>query len=132
MHARPDLTIEDLEASRIDAESFNHEGHVFLAWLYLEAYPVTEAIERFSAALKRLTLKLGVPGKYHETITWFFVLLIAERREEPSNLSWAKFKAANDDLFRKDGNVLNRYYSKEALASAEARQNFILPDRLAA
>jgi N-formylglutamate deformylase len=132
MPARPDLTIDNLEASQIDAASFDHEGHVYLAWLYLEAYPVTEAIDKFSAALKRLTLKLGVPGKYHATITWFFMLLIAERRRNPSKLTWAHFKAANDDLFQKDDNVLNRYYSKEMLASDEARQIFVLPDRVAA
>ena len=127
--AIPPLSIEDLEQGRIAAGSFTHEGHVYLAWLYLQQYPLTEAIERFSAALRRLTLKLGVPGKYHETITWFFMLIIAARRSGESAQDWAGFYAGNADLFSRDNNVLQRYYSKETLASDEARKQFMLPDR---
>ena len=132
MQISPKLTIDDLEASQIEAASFNHEAHVYLAWLYLQEFPVTAAIERFSAALRRLTLKLGVPGKYHETITWFFMLIIAERCKDQRANDWPLFKADNGDLFSKEQNVLHRYYSKETLASEEARRSFVLPDRLAA
>ena len=128
----PELTIEDMEKSRIDGGSFDHEAHVYTAWLYLERYPVTEAIERYTSALKRLTLKLGVPGKYHETITWFFMLIIAERSKGIAKHDWNAFKAANDDLLRREDNVLNRYYSKETLATNAARRSFVLPDRLVA
>jgi len=130
--ARPALTIEDFEQGRIDGGSFNHEAHVYTAWLYLDQYPVTEAIERYTSALQRLTLKLGVPGKYHDTISWFFMLIIAERRRGETRHDWTAFKAANDDLFRREDNVLNRYYSKEALATDAARRSFVLPDRLVA
>ena len=40
-----------------------------MAWLYLERYTLLDAVSRFTAAIRRLTEKLGVPGKYHETIT---------------------------------------------------------------
>jgi hypothetical protein len=130
--AHPLLTIDDMEASRIDGGSFDHEAHVYTAWLYLERYPVTEAIERYTSALKRLTLKLGVPGKYHETITWFFMLIIAERRKGKANHDWTAFEADNDDLLRREDNVLSRYYSKETLATDAARRSFVLPDRLVA
>jgi hypothetical protein len=130
--ARPALTIEDFEQGRIDGGSFNHEAHVYTAWLYLDQYPVTEAIERYTSALKRLTLKLGVPGKYHDTISWFFMLIIAERRRGEARHDWTAFTVANDDLFRREDNVLNRYYSKETLATDAARCSFVLPDRLVA
>ena len=135
MESRPALTIDDLEQCRIDADSFDHEAHVYLAWLYLDRYAVAEAIERFTAALKRLTVKLGVPGKYHDTITWFFMLIIAERRNgdsSPSGLDWPGFKRNNDDLFRRDNNILHRYYNSETLATDKARQRFVLPDKLVA
>ncbi len=128
--AHPAITIDDIEQSRIEAGAFDHEAHVYLAWLYLGEYPLTEAIDRFTSALKRLTLRLGVPGKYHETISWFYLLIIAERREGQARQDWTAFKAENDDLFRRDGNVLSRYYSKETLASNTARRAFVLPDRL--
>jgi hypothetical protein len=129
---RPALSIDDLEQSRIEGASFDHEAHVYLAWLYLDRYPVTEAIERYTAALKRLTAKLGVPGKYHDTITWFFMLIIAQRRIGNVSADWQDFKEKNADLLSREANVLNRYYSKETLATDAARQSFVLPDRLVA
>ena len=132
MASHPALTIDDLEQCRIEAASFDHEAHVYLAWLYLDRYSVAEAIERFTAALKRLTVKLGVPGKYHNTITWFFMLIIAERCGGEPGLDWSGFKRHNDDLFRRDDNILHRYYNTETLATDEARRTFVLPDRLVA
>ena len=128
----PALSIDDFEQSRVDGGSFDHEAHVYMAWLYLGQYPLTEAIDRFTSALKRLTLKLGVPGKYHDTITWFFMLIIAQRRIGNVSADWQNFKEKNPDLLSRDANILNRYYSKEMLASDAARQSFVLPDRLVA
>ncbi len=125
-----DLTIATFESGEINAEAFNHEAHIYVAWLYLEAYPVSEALSRFTAALKRLTLRLGVPEKYHHTITWFFMLLIDERRAPGS--AWPAFRRANADLFSRSDTVLARYYRPGTLASDKARTSFLLPDALAA
>ena len=115
----------------MDAEAFNHEAHVYVGWLYLEKYPLAEAIQKFTTALKRLTVKLGVPGKYHDTITWFFMLAIAERRTVCETGDWLVFCASNDDLCD-SGQLLCRYYSKTVLASDKARKSFVLPDLIAA
>jgi hypothetical protein len=130
--SQPELSIDDLEQGQIEGASFDHEAHVYLAWLYLDRYPVTEAIDRFTSALKRLTTKLGVPGKYHETISWFFMLIIAQRRAGNAGNDWPNFKDKNPDLLSRNANVLNRYYSKETLATDAARRSFVLPDRFVA
>ncbi len=122
------FTIDALERGEIDAEAFDHEAHVFAAWRFVSNLPLAEAIERFSSALIRLTRDLGVPEKYHGTVTWFYLLLIAERARPDQN--WDAFRAANEDLFERD--LLARYYTPECLASDEARARFVLPDRLAA
>ncbi len=122
-------SIEAFEHGDIEGGGFSHEAHVYVGWLYLNRFPVNEAITRFTAALRRLTAKLGVPDKYHGTITWFFLLIIADRRN--SGGSWSTFRQANADLFNRDDNILHRYYSRELLDSDEARQRFVLPDRLA-
>ena len=125
---RDDLTIEAVERGDIDVESFDHEAHVLAAWRFIAEMPLPEAIERFSGALQRLTTALGVPGKYHGTVTWFYMLLIAERHRP--NEDWAEFRRANTDLFAPD--LLSRYYTPECLGSDEARRGFVLPDRIAA
>ena len=130
--SQPALSIDDLEQNRIEGGSFDHEAHVYLAWLYLDRYPLTEAIDRFTSALKRLTTKLGVPGKYHEIISWFYMLIIAQRRAGNAGNDWPNFKEKNPDLLSREDNVLNRYYNRETLATVAARRSFVLPDRLVA
>ena len=128
---RPELTLEAFEAGAIDAASFDHAAHVYVGWLYVREYPLARAIERFTAALRRLTVKLGAADKYHETITCFFLLLIAERRAASPADSWESFRARNPDLFTA-GRLLRRYYLAQTLESDRARRSFVLPDRLAA
>lgn len=124
------LTIEAFEAARIEPGKFDHEAHVYVAWLYIGRYPGVESMVRFAAALRRLTDELGIPGKYHETITWLFLLLIRERYRDGE--SWPVFRRRNRDLVDDASKTLARYYTPERLASDEARQRFLLPDRLAA
>lgn len=128
--ALPDFSIAAFEAGTIDPDTFDHEAHVFLAWLYLDRYELTESIRRFTTSLRQLTKKLGMPGKYHQTITWFFILLTAERRETTRGKGWFEFRRENDDLFSCRA-ILDRYYSRALLASEQARSTFLLPDKLA-
>ena len=124
------FSVDAFERGTIDAPEFDHEAHVYVAWSYLDRYPLTVAIERFSNALKSLTDKLGVPDKYHETITWFYLLLIAERRHATEG--WEAFRRDNEDLFNPGDSVLTRYYRPATLASDRAKRSFVLPDAMPA
>ncbi len=126
---QPRLSIEQFEAGDIDAERFDHEAHVYMGWLYVQAFDFADAVARFDAALRRLTARLGVPGKYHATIPWLVLVLINERAEPDE--SWDAFKSRNADLMRDSKATLQRYYSDTLLSSDAARQHFVLPDRLA-
>ena len=126
---RATLDIERFEAGHVDAESFDHEAHVYVAWLFLRHFDPAEAIGRFDGALRRLTVKLGVPEKYHATITWLFLLLINERSRQGED--WSAFRTRNRDLVEGSGGTLSRYYSDTVLFSDAARERFVLPDRIA-
>ena len=131
----PDERVERIfaqfKAATVNPEEFNHEAHMLVAWRDLQEDDLLAAIEKYSDALKTLTRKLGVEGKYHETITWFFMLLINQRRIATDASTWTDFRQDNADLFERAGETLNRYYSRELLASERARQHFLLPDQLA-
>jgi len=130
--AIPQISIEVFETGKLDPEIFDHEAHIYVAWLYLDRYPVLQATQRYMNALKRITAELGIPGKYHQTITWFFMFLIDERRRASANSDWFSFRRNNADLFaRGEQSILSRYYRPETLASDNARRSFVLPDRLA-
>ncbi|MGI9201895.1 MAG: hypothetical protein ACR2QL_12600 [Woeseiaceae bacterium] len=128
--ARPAVSIDALENATLNAETFDHESHVYVAWLYLEQSPLREATDRFCKAIRRLTITLGAETKYHETITCFFMQLINERRQASKATCWLQFRSMNIDLISDAGKTLARYYSKELLGSELARQQYLLPDRL--
>ena len=128
----PLFTVEMFEAGAIDADAFDHEAHIYVAWLYLERFSLLEAVDRFSAALRRLTAQFGVPGKYHATITWFYLFLIEERRQQSGGDDWYCFRRKHKDLFvQGETNILKRYYNGATLGSDQARRSFVMPDRLA-
>ena len=89
-------SIERFEAANIDPARFDHEAHIYVGWLYVNAYPRSEAISRFDAALKRLTVKIGEAKKYNAMITWLFLLLIDARAQESE--TWLAFRNRNADL----------------------------------
>ena len=127
---QPDISMAAFEAGTVDPDCFDHEAHLYLAWSYLDNHAPAEAIARYADTLERLTRKLGIPEKYHQTITWFFLLLIAERRAKTPARSWIAFREANGDLLD-CGKILSRYYSHGVLQSDVARTTFVLPDKIA-
>jgi hypothetical protein len=117
------------EACVIANTEFRHADHVRLAWIYLSEHPLLEAIERFTASLRRFAAHHGVPSLYHETITWAYLLLIHERIQRAgAPADWEAFRAANGDLFERRPSILERYYSPETLKSDIARRVFVFPD----
>jgi len=126
---RIEETVRAFENATIDPGDFNHEAHIQVGWHYLQDYDQLDAISRFTDAIRRLTRKLGVPGKYHETITWFYLLKIAERCRDKRPSDWPTFKAANPDLFAWNPSLIQKYYSDALLSSEIARRSFVLPDR---
>ena len=74
-----DELIQQFECGDTPAETFHHADHVRLAFEYLRRYSAIEALERFSNALRRFAAAQGKADRYHETITWTYLLLIRER-----------------------------------------------------
>src|SRR5690348_7475949 len=123
--------MRQFENCTLSADCFHHADHVRMAYLYASRYPILEAIERFSCALKKFAASQGKPERYHQTITWAYMLLIAERKARVSDQeSWEEFKSNNPDLMNWQQNILHQYYRDETLKSVLARQIFIFPDKL--
>jgi len=125
-----DRLADAFENGTLQPGEFNHEAHIKVGWWYLRQYELLEAVTRFSAAIAHLTRKLGVADKYHETITFFYLLMIAERLGGSGGRNWTAFKADNPDLFARGPGLLQSYYSDELLHSAKARRQFVVPDLL--
>ena len=122
-----DELIQGFESTTLPAEQFTHEAHVRVAWWYLTHLPMLAAVAAFAEGLQRFAAAKGAAGKYHETMTVAWMLLVADRIVAPADSVWTEFAEHNPDLFVKSPSPLARYYSEACLASDRARQTFVLP-----
>jgi hypothetical protein len=127
-----DDLIAALENCSLPGEQFHHADHLHAAWIYLKRFPAAEAIGRFSETLRKYAAALGKPDRYHETITWVYLLLVNERihRGYPQ-ATWNEFALANQDLFDWKNPILRKYYRRETLESVLARTVFVMPETAA-
>ena len=114
----------------LPADQFHHQQHVQVAWLFVRRHGMPHALSEFTAAIKRFADAKGATGLYHETITWAFLLLIADRQAQCAAETWDAFAHANPDLLVWKPSILDRYYSKELLSSELARRTFLMPDKV--
>jgi hypothetical protein len=128
--AIPDEALfEAFVSTDLPAGQFHHEQHVRVAWLFVRRHGMPAAIGEFSEAIQRFAAVKGAHGLYHQTITWAFLLIIAERQARQPAETWPAFAAAHPDLLAWKPSILDRYYSKQVLASDLARHTFVMPDR---
>jgi hypothetical protein len=107
-----------------------HREHVRVAWVYLRRYGLRVALDRVSMGLRRLAAAAGKESRYHETVTWAYVMLVHERMlGEDADSSWDRFAARHPDLLDWTNSILTRYYTPARLASDAARTSFLWPDR---
>jgi hypothetical protein len=109
-------------------DSFHHADHVRLAFAYLCQYPVLQALEKFTNALKRFATAHGKTQLYNETITYAYFFLIQERMAPCKCTDWKEFSRQNPDLLTWKEGILNRYYRETTLKSDLARTIFVFPD----
>jgi hypothetical protein len=121
--------IRCFEGDTLPGDSFHHCDHVRLAFAYLSAYPVLQALEKFSGALKRFAEAHGKSQLYHETITHAYFFLIRERMARCAAADWEAFALGNADLLVWKNGILSRYYCEETLQSDLARSVFLFPDK---
>jgi hypothetical protein len=126
--------IQKFESDAVPEDCFHHADHVRLAFAYLSQYPRLQALEKFSAALKRFAAARGKSQLYHETITHAYFFLIHERMARSharfSGNDWEEFSRHNPDLFPWKNGILTRYYEESTLQSDLARAVFLFPDKL--
>lgn len=122
--------LERFEAATLTGEEFPHSEHIRVAWIYLHEHPLLDVLELYPRNLRKLADALGANGLYHETVTWFFVLLVHDRMARGTEgESWEDFAASNPDLFERSSDIMSRYYLDDSWRSDLARATFVLPDR---
>lgn len=112
--------------------AFHHVDHLRLTWLVVkrEGQPAAERL--LANGIQRYAAAHGHRDRYHETITRFWVRLVAhaivDGRSGPED-AFDEFVAAYPLLL--DSGLPLRHWSREALFSAEARRTWQEPDLVA-
>jgi hypothetical protein len=116
------------ERGEIRNEDFHHREHLRVAWACLQASDsVDAACERMCAAIRTFAAKAGRPGKYHETMTIFWVRLLADVRERITDeCELDAVLPAHPFLLDKDTPLA--CYSRARLFSDDARLAWQSPD----
>ena len=124
-----DPLVRAFEDHTLDPVKFRHREHLYVAWCYLKSLPLEEALARYVRNLQSLTRALGVPQKYHATITWAFVILVHEAMQDPEleGSGFGALLARHPSLL--DQKTLGAYYDKTEIDSPTARARFVLPRR---
>ena len=119
------------ENGTLDPARFDHRLHLAVAWAYLQREGFPEGALSFRQHLKAYVAKVGAEGKYHETITWAYLVLLNEElslRSPPGESFDAMIQRRPDLLDHRNG-AIARTYSKAQLDSPDARRVFVLPIR---
>jgi hypothetical protein len=117
--------VDDFEAGTVDPAAFGHREHLSVAWCYLKDLSLEDALARYVKHLRALTHRLGVPQKFHATITWTFMILLHEAMQAEPELAFEMLLARRPELL--DKRTLLRFYDQAQLDSAEARERYVLP-----
>lgn len=108
---------------------FGHLQHLRLGWLLIRSAPLEVAIEQTCTAITRFATHHGAENKFHRTITEALLRLMAQGGAMEPAKDWACFLQCNHALVNDAHSVLARHYSPTLLATAEARRQFLPPDR---
>lgn len=124
-----DATMLAFEQGTLDPAHFSHRIHLALAWQYLQRNGFPEGATQFRHHLKNYVTKVGAQSKYHETITWAYLVLLNEELclRSPPNESFDAMIQRRPDLLNHRNGPIARCYSKAQLESPEARRVFMLP-----
>jgi N-formylglutamate deformylase len=125
-----DVFLEAFLACRLPPSAFNHRNHLRVAWIHLQRFPLDEAIEWTCAGIARYATHLGVPDRYHRTMTEALIRLMARAGASDPSLSFEDFLARAPAFSGDCRTLIAAHYSPDLLARSDARYRFLSPDRL--
>lgn len=128
MSSEIEALVRSFEDCSLPVAEWTHREHLTVALWYLLGHPRDEATRRIRDGIQHYNLCKGNRNGYHETITlaWVSVItmfLAAHDRDRP-------VAELVDDLISAcgDKDYLLRYYRRETLFSARAREYWVKPD----
>ena len=120
--------VRGLENCTTAATDFPHRSHLVVATWYLAEGDRSQALDRMRASILNFLRHYEIKGKYNETITLFWIILVEQclSRLPPELSLLERTNAVVDSL--SDSRVLFDYFSKDLLWSEQAVREWVDPD----
>jgi len=116
--------------ARLASSEFHHRDHLRLAWRLVRRHGAADAEARLVEGIRHFASAHGHGDRYHDTMTRFWVRLVAHAADDRPHISdFDEFLAAYPLLL--DKNIPLRHWSHEALFGAVARATWQEPDQVA-
>jgi hypothetical protein len=126
-----DAFLSAFEAGTLPKEEFTHAGHLTAGACYVHMLDEAGAISHMRLCVRRFNEAVGGKntdtGGYHETITVFWIKMLAALRALHPEISRADFAAHAVETYRNRRDVFRDFYDFDVLTSVEARRNWIEP-----
>jgi len=128
--------LDDLAAAFIDCSlpkaEWTHEAHLRVGTWHVLRYGRDEAMQLLRERIPRYNAATGGVNSdtdgYHDTITWFYLVMISEHLDG-ANRNRAADRLADEIVAALgDRQLPYRYYSKDHLMSVAARKGIVAPD----
>lgn len=123
--------VRSFENATILRDDWKHADHLVVALYYLTRHDLDEAYEKMRSGILNLLengfkVDLGKEMPYHETITLFWMRVVAVFNSEANGSSL--LEKANAVAYRWDKDYPLKFYTRDRLFSDEARSGFVEPD----
>ncbi|MES2556314.1 MAG: hypothetical protein V4604_09205 [Bacteroidota bacterium] len=132
METHFDLTdpafVQEFEACTFNPELFTHEAHLRLAWIHLNQYGETVAIENVSKQLLNYVGFLGAREKYNQTLTTAAVKAVFHFMNKSTSNNFKDFIAEFQRLKFNFKELMEQHYTLAIFNSEEAKHVFLEPD----
>ena len=123
-----EAVVRGFESCSTGKSEFTHLRHLAVTVWYLRGSSLEQATEKMRASLFRFIDHYGIEGKYHETLTVFWMRVVQKRLDElDPALSLLETTNAVVEAFG-NARLVFEYYSEELLWSTEARRTSVQPD----
>ncbi len=124
--------VRAFEDGSLPKERWTHGAHLLTGACYVHALGQAGATDRMRERVKAFNVAVGgkntATSGYHETVTVFWIALLARLRNEYGGAGRSEFAHVAVARFAGWRQILAEYYSFDVIASEQARREWVAPD----
>jgi len=124
--AADEAFVAAFHADQLSNQGFHHRDHLRLAWVQIRRLGLDEASEVVTTGIRRFAAHHGSADRYNDTMTRFWLRVVGLGIIRHPELGFEDLLAAEPHLL--DKGLPFRHWSRERMASDEARRQWVEPD----